>query len=274
MLFRSLLGNKIWNDKLIGMPQDVKDRLLASTAENPVCIALGGAVETFAGNVYINVLGIRFREDDKPSDYVPAGKYDSNELYEYICKVADAIREPYRTILLDDLKEHKELFITSPAAKRYHDNFKGGLVEHTYALLCAYIGVAHLYPLIDKAIMVFLIIKHDFEKINGYTLLPGIEWTYQEELVGHQTMGAIKTYMQLKEKEVDDMTIMAILNALIAHHGKAEWGASKPALTAEARLLQHLDFMISDIAKTVQVVEDSGCVEGSVDKNIFYVKYQ
>ena len=66
---------------------------------------------------------------------------------------------------------------------------------------------------------------------------------------------------------------MAILNALLAHHGKAEWGAAKPALTIEAKLLAHLDFMISDIAKANQIIEEKNCEEGKLDKSLFYVKY-
>ena len=268
-----VISAKVWHDSLIKIPEKMKDMLMSSTAENPVVVAIGGIRETWAGVPYINVKGLQIRQEEDPTNYVPSSVEDAETMYQYIVDTVSLIEEPYRSILLDKLEKKKTEFITAPAAKRYHDNFKCGLCEHTYKLLMSYISVANLYKHVNKSIMVYIIVEHDFEKINGYTLLPTIEWTTQEELVGHQVMGAINVYNDLKSAGVDDTSIMAILNALLAHHGKAEWGAAKPALTIEAKLLAHLDFMISDIAKANQIIEEKNCEEGKLDKSLFYVKY-
>lgn len=268
-----VLQCKIWNDSFLKIPEKVKEILLSSSEENPICANVGGIRESWQGNVYLNVKGLKIREGDDPINYVVSSTEDSDNMFEYIIDCASSIDEPLRTILLDKLKDKEREFTTAPAAKRYHDNFKAGLLEHTFKMLKSYVEVSNLYPQVNKSIMIFLIIQHDFEKINGYKLLPSIEWTDQEELVGHQVMGAINVYNELKAHNVNDRTIMAILNGIIAHHGKAEWGAAKPAMTIEARLLSHLDYMISDIAKANQIIVEKGNEEGKIDRDLFYTKY-
>lgn len=268
-----ILQCKIWHDSLLKIPEKIKEILLGSSADNPVCANVGGIRESWQGNVYLNVKGLKIREGDDPINYVVASTEDAEDMFEYVMNVASSIEEPLRTILVDKLKGKEKAFTTAPAAKRYHDNFKAGLLEHTFKMLKSYVEVSNLYPQVNKSVMIFLIIQHDFEKINGYTLLPTIEWTDQEELVGHQVMGAINVYNELKAHDVDDRTIMAILNGIIAHHGRAEWGAAKPAMTIEARLLSHLDFMISDIAKANQIIVEKGNEEGKIDRDLFYTKY-
>lgn len=269
-----VLPCKIWNDSFIKISESMKERLLSSSQENPLCVNIGGIRESWQGNVYLNVKGLNVREGDNAVNYVVSSKEDASDMFGYVLNCAESIDEPYRTILLNKLKDKENEFMTAPAAKRYHDNFKAGLLEHTFKMLKSYVEVANLYPEVNKTIMIFLIIQHDFEKINGYTLLPSIEWTDQEELVGHQVMGAINVYNELKAHNVNDRTIMAILNGIIAHHGKAEWGAAKPAMTIEARLLSHLDYMISDIAKANQIIVDKGLEEGKIDRDLFYTKYE
>lgn len=264
---------KIWNDSFVKMPEWMKDKLLATSEENPVCIAIGGIREEWLGEAYINVKGINIKDGENPLNYVPSSVEDVDGMYDYIVECASMIEDPYKTILLKKLENKKDEFISAPAAKRYHDNFKAGLLEHTYKMLKSYVQVANLYRNVNKTIMIFLIIQHDFEKINGYKLLPTIEWTDQEELVGHQVMGAINVYNELKQYDVEDRVVMAILNGLIAHHGKAEWGAAKPAMTVEARLLSHLDYMISDIAKANQIIDEKSGEEGKITKDLFYLKY-
>lgn len=268
-----VVSAKIWSDSYLKMTEPMRKTLLAVSAENPVCAAIGGFREEFAGTPYINVKGLNFREGDDPKNYVPSTDEDEDAMFEYIIDCVDSIDDPFRTILINKLKDKENEFKNAPAAKRYHDNFRAGLLEHTFKMLKSYVQIANLYNHINKTIMIFLIIQHDFEKINGYTLLPTIEWTDQEELVGHQVMGAINVYNELKAHDVDDTTIMAILNAIIAHHGKAEWGAAKPAMTIEARLLAHLDYMISDIAKANQTIEDKGSEQGKIDRDLFFAKY-
>lgn len=267
------ISAKIWHDSLIKMPETMKKELMSTSEDKPVCIAIGGVREDWLGVPYINVKGLNIKQGENPLDYVPSSAENVDGMYEYIIECASMIDDPYKTILLNKLKDKKEEFMSAPAAKRFHDNFKSGLLEHTYKMLVSYVSVANLYRNVNRNIMIFIIIQHDFEKINGYSLLPTIEWTDQEELVGHQVMGAISVYNELKANNVDDRSIMAILNALISHHGKAEWGAAKPAMTIEARLLSHLDYMISDIAKANQIIDDSQ-EEGKIDKDLFYTIYK
>ncbi|MGU8835768.1 hypothetical protein ACV3UL_15945 [Clostridium perfringens] len=268
-----LCNNKIWSENLALMPKEMMERLLKVGKNGPVCVAIGGVIETYLGTPYLNVAGLIFRDEDNIDDYVPKTREDIDGMYEYIVDKASSISSPFRDILLENLKDNEEIFKSAPAAKRYHDNFKGGLLEHTFKLLKVYNSVASLYETINKEIMIFLIIKHDFEKINGYTLMPSIEWTDQEEYVGHQIMGAISTYNDLKKYDVEDSVIMPILNALISHHGKAEWGAAKAPVTPEAKLLAHLDYMISDIAKANQSILDKGKEYGKIDRELFYPDY-
>lgn len=268
-----LIKCKIWSDSL---NKDINKEAIEFfknfKEDKPCVIAVAGNKSEYEG-AYIDVKAIKLRPQDKPIDYVQSSEIDEEGMFTYIIDYAKSIKEPFSTILIKKLTENKEDFISAPAAKKFHDNFGSGLIEHTFKMLKCFIGVKDLYPLINRDVMIFLIIQHDFEKINGYTLLPTIEWTQQEELVGHIVMGAISVYNELKEYGADDTTILAILNAMIAHHGQPDWGSAKPAITPEAKLLRDLDKMISDASRVEQTLKEKNYEEGKLSSDLFYCKY-
>lgn len=236
-------------------------------------VAIRAIKEEYRKKAKLKVNLIKLRMDDNIIDYVPSTNVHVDGMYNYVLDYAKSIKAPLNEILTKKLEENKEKFISSPAAKKYHDNFGGGLLEHTYKMLNLYVNTIDLYKT-NRDVMIFLIIEHDMEKINGYTLLPTIDLTVQEELVGHIIMGAISIYNDLKKYNVKDDTICAIMNGIISHHGKAEWGAAKPPLTPEAKLLHRLDVQLSEMSRVSRTVSDANFEEGKIDTDIYYSNYE
>lgn len=241
-------------------------------------IAIGGIKKVFKERPQILVEKplLKVMKDRKIYDFVPCTEYNVDELYNYLIRLFKSIREPYRTIILETYERDKESIKSSPAAKKYHENFSGGLLEHVYKLISVALSLHDncLFKYLDMDVLIFLIAYHDYAKIKGYTILPAIDLTSTEELIGHISMGAIYLYNELKAHDLSDTTIEALVHAIIAHHGKVEYGSPKPALTPEAKILSSLDKMLSDAARVDKEIDDNNAKEGKIGRDIWYVKYE
>lgn len=185
----------VWNQELI------KEILNSEYKEQDV-VAIVAKKKSYQGKEQIEIQRIKPYKG-QVIDYVQSTQYDVEGMYKYVYQYANSLREPLRSILVNKLDNNKETFISAPAAKFHHDNFGGGLLEHTWKELQSYNGQKHLYPNTDSDVMVFSIIYHDFEKINGYSLLPNINVTKQEILLGHSVAGTIKLSEELKPYLID-----------------------------------------------------------------------
>lgn len=63
--------------------------------------------------------------------------------------------------------EHSD-FRTSPASARYHNNFEGGLLEHTYNVLQCAKGIAVMSNITSAETILIAAICHDLSKIGTY----------------------------------------------------------------------------------------------------------
>lgn len=186
-------------------------------------------------------------------DLVESSKYPPDSCYAQILGFVDKhIRRPELARLVREiLEEHSELFRKMPAAQSLHHGFSGGLIEHVWSVtrVCTLL-IKHyaeyysdLNPKLDRDVIVAAAILHDIGKLRELDYHPvEAKYTTQGTLIGHIVLG--RDMIRDKAREIGNFpeeTLLLLEHAILAHHGRLEYGAPKPPQTLEALIVHYAD---------------------------------
>ncbi|MBR1740997.1 MAG: HD domain-containing protein [Lachnospiraceae bacterium] len=223
-----------------------------------------GMVTIFQGSRQVNVSRIRRAQEGEydPAEYIPASKYDREEMYEELKGFVLSIEEPHLKQLAEKFFIQDTGFVqefkTHSAAKSVHHGFVGGLLQHTLAVtkLCDFFAAQ--YPVIDRDLLVTAALFHDIGKIWEISEFPANEYTDEGQLLGHIFLGA-----ELIGKEVAlipgfPKTLAGELrHCILAHHGELEYGSPKKPAMAEAMALSFADNLDAKMETMTEVYDKS-----------------
>ncbi len=225
-------------------------------------IMTDGMVTSFQGSRQVNISRIRKAQEGEydPAEYIPASKYNREEMYQELKKVVMTITEPHLRKLAEKYFVEDTGFIAEfkqhSAAKSVHHAFVGGLLQHTLAVakICSF--VAACYPVIDRDLLITAALFHDIGKVWEISEFPSNEYTDEGQLLGHIFLGA-----ELVGKEVAlipgfPKTLAAELqHCILAHHGELEYGSPKKPAMAEALALAYADNMDAKLEMITEVYD-------------------
>jgi 3'-5' exoribonuclease len=169
-----------------------------------------------------------------------------------LLRVEKNIDEPHvKELVKRILAEHGELLGKMQAAQNMHHGYTGGLLEHVWSMTrVAEFMVKHyssyyeeLDPPLNKSVVMAAIILHDIGKLRELQYHP-VEARYTKEgrLIGHILMG--RDLVRDTARTIDgfpDETLLLLEHAILAHHGRHEFGAPVLPLTLEAILVSFID---------------------------------
>ncbi len=211
-------------------------------------IMTDGMVTSFQGSRQVNVSRIRKAQEGEydPAEYIPASKYDREEMYQELKAIITTIGEPHLKKLaekyfVEDAEFIKE-FKQHSAAKSVHHGFVGGLLQHTLAVakLCEF--YAANYPILDRDLLLTAALFHDIGKVWEISSFPANDYTDEGQLLGHIFLGA-----ELIGKEAalipgfPKKLAAELRHCILAHHGELEYGSPKKPAIAEAMALYLAD---------------------------------
>lgn len=214
---------------------------------------------------------IKFLGQDYNSNYNSVVIKNVTVIKEAISGVPDAIRDKYMKDMLDRLfeieqeyskeptKEDPKIhlpyallasemrkrmdqhdFKVTPAAERFHHNYLGGLVKHTYEVLHIVRMLSRMFPIENIVALELAAMLHDLGKALEYktdeklgTAAIDQEWLHSE--ISHVNWGY---------RFAHDCGCFDVARMVASHHGKVEWGAMFEPETPEEKVL-HLADMIS-----------------------------
>jgi 3'-5' exoribonuclease len=186
-------------------------------------------------------------------DLVDSSRYSAALLRERLDQLIEKyIRAPHvKRLVRDILAEHDELFRKMPAAQNFHHSYSVGLLEHVWSMTRIAGFVAEHYeryydqlnPPLDKDVVVAATILHDIGKLRELEYHP-VEAKYTKEgsLIGHVLMG--RDLVREAARRIDgfpEETLLLLEHAILAHHGKREFGAPVVPQTIEALILSFID---------------------------------
>ena len=138
-----------------------------------------------------------------------------------------------------------------PAAQSLHHGFSGGLVEHIWSVtrVCTFL-IKHyaeyydnLNPPLDRDVVVAAAILHDIGKLRELDYHPvEAKYTKHGTLIGHIVLG--RDMIRDKAREIGEFpeeTLLLLEHAILAHHGRMEFGAPKEPATLEALIVHYAD---------------------------------
>jgi 3'-5' exoribonuclease len=131
----------------------------------------------------------------------------------------------------------------APAAKRYHQAYRHGLLEHCLSVAQGVHSLCGTFPQIDRELAVAGALLHDIGKIEAYATEAGaIELSDVGKLQGEIALG-----YYLVRRMIEDIagfpagTAEALLHIVLSHHGQLEHGSPVVPCTREATLVHMVD---------------------------------
>jgi len=231
----SIFGN-VWNNA----------KTIAEKFEEGDVVQVKGFIITYKAQLQVTVNKIKKipQEEYDLNDYLETTTKDITKLSDKLFDYIESIKNQYLKELLLSIFEDKEFFTKfgqAPAAKSWHHNYIGGLLEHTMSVagLCDY--ASHNYN-VDKDLLITGAILHDIGKVFEYQVLPNIDFTPVGRLVGHIPLG--DNFIADRAKEINGFPedlLMKLRHLILSHHGEYEMASARLPQTLEATILHQAD---------------------------------
>lgn len=157
------------------------------------------------------------------------------------------LQNPHLRALLDAiLGAHSPTwaeFRDAPAAKRYHQAYRHGLLEHSLTVAQAVSAASATFPGIDREVAVTGALLHDIGKLEAYAMTgEAIEMTDQGRLFGEIPLGYYRVRRAIEDLPAfPGATAQAVLHIILSHHGSLEHGSPVIPCTREATLVHMID---------------------------------
>jgi 3'-5' exoribonuclease len=130
----------------------------------------------------------------------------------------------------------------APAAKRYHQAYLHGLLEHCLTVAQAVHGVSQVFPGIDHDVAVTGALLHDIGKLEAYTCDAPIDMTDDGRLQGEIPLGYYRVRRLIEDLTgFPDELAQSVLHIILSHHGALEHGSPVVPCTREATLVHMID---------------------------------
>lgn len=245
----SIPGN-VWNNA----------KAVAEKFEEGDVVSVKGVVISYKTQIQITVNKIQklAEEEYDIAEFMEATSKDVNKLSEKLFTFIDRINEPNLKKLLLEIFEDKEFytrFAKAPAAKTWHHNYLGGLLEHTISIATICDFVSHLYP-VDKDLLITGALLHDIGKVAEYDIKNKIEFSVEGRLIGHIPLGDQLVSNQAgKLNNFPPELLMKLRHLILSHHGEYEKASARLPQTLEAIVLHHADNLDAQTVGVVQIKE-------------------
>jgi 3'-5' exoribonuclease len=135
------------------------------------------------------------------------------------------------------------LYRDAPAAKRFHQAYRHGLLEHSLGVASAVSAISATFGGIDRDVAVTGALLHDIGKLDAYTADPlAIDMTDLGKLQGEIPLGYYRVRRTIEELPGFPQELaVAVLHIILAHHGTLEHGSPVVPCTREATLVHMID---------------------------------
>lgn len=243
------IGSNIWNNA----------QSISKQFKEGDVIKVKATVGKYRDNFQLTINNLRVMNPDEYdlSEYMTTTPKDrdilAKELFDFIDNITDKkIVELLKAIFED--KEFFSQFLQSPAAKSWHHNYIGGLIEHTMAVtkLCNF--ASQQYP-VNKDLLIGGALLHDIGKVFEYSVKNVIDFSDEGRLIGHICLA--DRFICRKAEEINDFpkeTLMKIRHLVLSHQGEYENATARLPQTIEAFILYFADNMDAQAAGVNQTM--------------------
>jgi 3'-5' exoribonuclease len=157
------------------------------------------------------------------------------------------VQNPYlRRLLSVVFAERSQIWASyreAPAAKRYHQAYRHGLLEHSLTVAQAVGAISATFPGIDRDVAVTGALLHDIGKLEAYEVQGGsISMSDDGRLYGEIPLGYYRVRRTIERLDGFPRELeQAVLHIILSHHGSLEHGSPVVPCTREATLVHMID---------------------------------
>lgn len=220
---------------------------LADIFEQGDMVKVAGDVESYMDRPQLIISKLRRADSGEFDlrDFQPTTPKDIAQLQAQLKEWVESIDHPHLSALVRHFFDDDDFlsrFSSAPAARRVHHATIGGLLDHTTEVLTLAETLLHLYPQIDRDLLITGVLLHDIGKVREYKWQTDIEYTDEGHLVGHLVIGDEMVSGAI-ESLPDFPTELAlrVRHMIVSHHGRHEWGSPRRPQTLEAMALHQLE---------------------------------
>jgi 3'-5' exoribonuclease len=165
------------------------------------------------------------------------------DLRELVATIQDRPLQRLLELLLGDRSPTWAQYREAPAAKRYHQAYRHGLLEHSLGVAQAVSAISATFPGLDREVAVTGALLHDIGKLEAYEMRgEAIEMSDQGRLFGEIALGYYRVRRAIEELDgFPSATARAVLHIILSHHGSLEHGSPVIPCTREATLVHMID---------------------------------
>ncbi len=221
-----------------------------------------GTMGEYNGQPQFNVESFRLHTDKvDPADFLATTSRDINQMWAELRELLAEVTNPDLVKLLAlffDDDETARLFREAPAASKVHHACIGGLLEHTLGVVKTCAALADLYPDADRDLLLTAAALHDIGKIEEFDWSLAITYTDAGQFVGHVVGGAMMVKQAAERIEgFDPLLSLALQHAVLAHHGRHEYGSPQLPKSIEAMIVHMADMLDADITMLRAAIAES-----------------
>lgn len=223
---------KIWSDDFSG----------CDTVSDGDVVVVNGTIDDYNGPQF-KVTNMKATDKYEIGELQQKSAFDVEKMWKEIEAGINNIANPHLKKLLTNVFDDEmiEKFKTWPAAYKLHQNYIGGLLEHTWEMLKIAATLKDHYPKLNMDLVNTGIILHDIGKTAEYTSGTTVGFTDRGKLLGHEYMGA-EIVKAAAPKDIPEDLLNEVLHIIISHLGHKEYGAPKVPMTAEAMAVFVIDY--------------------------------
>jgi 3'-5' exoribonuclease len=210
-------------------------------------IFIEGRTQTYRNALQVSIITIKkcTPEEIDPEDFLPVSRMDTDAMYKDLLVYLEKISsQPLKDLLAAFFHDEKasELFRRAPAAKGFHHNYLGGLLEHTLSVVRLLDRAADHYPQLNRDLLLAGGMLHDIGKIYEFSYDNLVEYSDEGRMIGHLVMG-----VEMINKKIDNIPdfpprlALALRHIILSHHGEFEFGSPKRPKTLEALVVHFMD---------------------------------
>jgi 3'-5' exoribonuclease len=188
----------------------------------------------------------------EPHEYDAADLFDgpprsAAQMEADLRQLVDTIQDPHLQALLDAVLGASSAtwpaYRDAPAAKRLHQAYRHGLLEHSLGVAQAVSAISATFGGIDRDVAITGALLHDVGKLDAYTADPlAIDLTDAGKLQGEIVLGYYRVRRLIEEiPGFPEPLAAAVLHIILSHHGTLEHGSPVVPCTREATLVHMID---------------------------------
>ncbi len=234
-------------------------------------VRVRGRLENYQGNLQFIIEQVWPPKDGSYDigDLMPHTTRDIPTMCRRLAEVLGSIQNRHLAALAQVYLNDEKLmsdFCRAPAAMTMHHAFIGGLLEHTLNAMEVAQSICHLYPGLNRDLVLIGIFLHDIAKTWELSYDCAFGYTDGGQLIGHIVKSAM--WVDAKSKEAQALLgdrepfpqplIDVVQHIILSHHGEPEFGAAKVPATPEAIAVHYIENLDAKLMSSLYATRGEG----------------